>query len=41
MPINSIGIVSDFLLSGMSILKRETYGQMIEPLNNKFLAESK
>ena len=37
MPITSSGIVPSFIVSSASILKRETYGQLIEPIYNKWL----
>ena len=40
MPILSNGIVPTFIQNPDSVLRRETYGQMIEPAIGRYLAES-
>jgi hypothetical protein len=40
MPVNELGIVSSFVVHGPSIMKRETYGQIIEPVLNQALIDS-
>ena len=41
MPISESGIVPNFIVSTPSIMKRETYGQPIEPFYNKWLIQQK
>lgn len=41
MPISASGIVANFIVNCPSILKRETYGQAIEPLYNNWLVHNR